>query len=166
MAASRHRVEVPFDPRDFDGDFPHRRELEVRFGDSDAMGHANNAIYLTYCEIARLEYWEAATGRPFPLPLHGEPRSQILAEIRVTFRSPAMPREVLVIETRCSRIGRTSYTLEHRMTARASDRGEARVVALAEAVQVAYDYSSAQPFAIPEADVAALEAFEGRRLRG
>jgi acyl-CoA thioester hydrolase len=165
MAAPRARVDVPPDNRDLQGDFPHHREIEVRFGDSDAMGHANNAIYLTYCEIARLEYWEAATGRPFPLPLHGEEHSQILAEIRVTFRSPAMPREILTIETRASHIGRSSYTLQHRMTAQASERGEARLVAVADAVQVGYDYGTSRPYAIPDADVAALEAFEGRRLR-
>ena len=89
----------------------------------------------------------------------------ILADIRVTFRSPAFAGEVLTVETRCSGIGRTSFTLEHRITAPDSDRGTARLVATAEAVQVLYDYRSDRPMAIPASTVERLEAFEGRALR-
>ena len=28
--------------------------IEIRFADTDAMGHVNNAVYLTYAEAARL----------------------------------------------------------------------------------------------------------------
>ena len=73
----------------------------------------------------------------------------ILAEIRVTFRSPAFFGEVLTVESRLGRIGRTSFTLEHRITASASARGEARLVATAEAVQVLYDYATSRPRPVP-----------------
>jgi acyl-CoA thioesterase FadM len=89
----------------------------------------------------------------------------ILADIRVTFRSPAFAGEALTVETRCSRIGRTSFTLEHRITAPDSDRGRARLVGTAEAVQVLYDYRSERPMAIPAETVSRLEAFEGTSLR-
>jgi acyl-ACP thioesterase len=47
------RVAVPADARDLSGPFRHRRMIEVRFADTDAMGHVNNAKYLTYVETAR-----------------------------------------------------------------------------------------------------------------
>jgi acyl-CoA thioester hydrolase len=31
--------------------------MTVRFGDLDALGHVNNAVYLTYIEAARLAYF-------------------------------------------------------------------------------------------------------------
>ena len=96
----RGRIEVPPDPRDLPGEFAHRLEVVVRFGDTDAMGHANNARFLTYCESARIDYWETATGEPFGLATHGESESMILADIRVTFRSPAFFGEVLTVESR------------------------------------------------------------------
>ena len=34
--------------------------VEVRFRDCDPMGHVNNAVYLTYLELARFAYWSAA----------------------------------------------------------------------------------------------------------
>jgi acyl-CoA thioester hydrolase len=159
------RIEVPEDPRDLPGTFPHRVAMDVHLNDTDAMGHMNNSRYLTFCESARVEYWERVTGRPFPVVSQGATESMILADIRVTFRSPVFMGEVLTVETRCGGVGRTSFTLEHRITAPDSDRGSARLVATAEAVQVLFDYRSDRPMAIPASTVARLEAFEGRALR-
>ena len=164
-SAPRARIEVPPDPRDLPGDFPHRFRIDVRFGDTDAMGHVNNARYMTYCESARIDYWERVTGRPFALPTHGAVESMILADIKVTFRAPAFAGEVLTVESRLGRLGRTSFTLEQRLTAPDSDRGRARLVATAEGVQVLYDYHSERAMVIPDDMVEALETFEGRSLR-
>jgi acyl-CoA thioesterase FadM len=72
---------------------------------------------------------------------------------------------VLTVETRAHRIGRTSFTLQHRITASASDHGPARLVATADDVLVMYDYANARPRVIPNDVVARLEAYEGRTLR-
>ena len=61
-AGEQGRIDVPADPRDLPGTFPHRLALDVRFGDTDAMGHMNNARYLTFCESARVDYWEQVDG--------------------------------------------------------------------------------------------------------
>ena len=62
----RSRVSVPADPRDLSGDFACTHEVGVRFADTDAMGHVNNANYMTYCEIARVAYYEEVSGQPLP----------------------------------------------------------------------------------------------------
>jgi acyl-CoA thioester hydrolase len=169
-AASRgpipSRIEVPPDPRDLPGAFRHRFGVIIRFGDTDAMGHTNNSRFLTFCESARIDYWEAATGESFGLVTHGAHESLILAEIRVTYRSPSYFGEELTVETRFGRLGRTSFTLEHRITSQESARGHARLVATAEDVLVQYDYATERPRVIPDDVVARLEAYEGRRLRG
>jgi acyl-CoA thioester hydrolase len=162
----RSRVEVPTDPRDIPGDFPHRFEVRIRFGDTDAMGHTNNSRFLTFCESSRIDYWEAATGEPFALVTHGAEESLILAEIRVTYRSPSYFGELLTVETRLGRLGRTSFSLEHRVTASESARGHARLVATAEDVLVLYDYATERPRVITDDLVASLETYEGRPLRG
>ena len=162
----RSRIEVPADPRDIAGDFAHRFEVRIRFGDTDAMGHTNNSRFLTFCESSRIDYWEAATGEPFALVTHGAEESLILADIRVTYRSPSYFGELLTVETRLGRLGRTSFTLEHRVTASESARGKARLVATAEDVLVLYDYATERPRVIPDDLVARLEAYEGRSLRG
>ncbi len=159
------RVGVPDDPRDLSGEFRFRRPIEVRFADTDAMGHVNNASYLTYCEIARAAYYEAVTGQPLPLGTHGASESMILAEARITFRSPAFYGETLTIEARVGRIGRTSFTQEYRLTAPDSRYGRARLIAVADSVQVMYDYVNERPIPVPGSLADTLEAFEGRALR-
>ena len=152
------------DPRDFTGEFRHRVEITVRFADTDAMGHVNNAKYLTYCEMARIRYWTDITGEPIALGTEGA-ESLILAEARITYRAPAFHGEIVTVETRATRIGRSSFTLEHRLLA--CVRGEEpRLVAVSESILVRYDYAAAQPVALSDGYVAAIEGFEGRSLRG
>ena len=165
-APARDRAAVPEDPRDLPGDFAHRHVIEVRFADTDAMGHVNNANYLTYAEIARVAYYERVTGEPLPVRIHGSEEGMILAEIRIAYRSPAFYGETLVVETRVERIGRTSFGMVHRLTAPESRHGPARLIAVADSVLVSYDYQAERPIPVPPALVAAIEAFEGRPLRG
>ena len=164
--AARGRVEVvpSDDPRDLPGDFAHRRVLEVRFADTDAMGHVNNAKYLTYCESARIAYWTDVTGEPVRLGSEGA-ESLILAEARITYRAPAFHGETVTVETRATRLGRSSFTLEHRLTA-CEGNGPSRLVATSESVLVRYDYTADAPVPISPAHRAAIESFEGRPLGG
>jgi acyl-CoA thioester hydrolase len=166
VAAPRSRTPVPDDPRDLPGDFAHRLEVATRFSDTDAMGHVNNASYLTYAEIARLAYYESVTGEPLPLWTHGAEEGMILAEIRITYRNPAFYGETIAIETRVDRIGRTSFAMVHRLTAPESRYGSARLIAVADSVMVSYDYREEHPIPVPDDWRAAIERFEGRPLGG
>lgn len=159
------RIEVPADRRDLPREFRFRRPIEVRFADTDAMGHVNNASYLTYFEIARAAYYEAVTGQPLPLGAHGASEGMILAEATIAFRAPAYYGETLTVEARVTRIGGTSFTLEFRLTAPQSRYGRARLVAVSTSVQVMYDYLHERPIAVSPELAAEMEAFEGRRLR-
>jgi acyl-CoA thioester hydrolase len=161
MTPARSRLEVPHDPRDLPGDFAHRHKIIVRLADTDAMGHVNNAFYLTYAEIARVAYYEEVTGRELPLGVHGAGEGMILAELTMTYRSQAYFGEVLTVETRVDRIGNTSFTMVHRLTAPASRLGEARLVAVASGVLVSYDYSSEKPIPVPDDWRTAIAAYEG-----
>ena len=162
MPESRSRAVAPADPRDIAGDFAHRHEVEVRLADTDAMGHVNNANYLTYVEIARVAYYEQVTGNALPIGVHGAEEGMILAEIRMTYRSPAFYGETLVVETRVERIGRTSFGMVHRITAPESRYGPARLIAVADSTLVSYDYTDECPIPVPDEWRAAMEAFEGR----
>src|SRR3954452_15480773 len=163
MRESPSRLEGPTDPRDIPGDFAHRHLVETRLADTDAMGHVNNANYLTYVEIARVAYYEQVPGNALPIGIHGAEEGMILAEIRMTYRSPAFYGETIAVETRVERIGRTSFGMVHRMTAPESRYGAARLIAVADSVLVAYDYQQERPIPVPDDWRAAIEAFEDRR---
>jgi acyl-CoA thioester hydrolase len=159
---SRARIATPDDARDLAGDFAHQVEIDVRFADTDAMGHVNNAKYLTYCEMARIRYWTDVTGEPIA-PGHEGAESLILAEARITYRAPVFHGERVTVETRATRLGRSSFVLEHRLTARIPDEPP-RLVATSESVMVRYDYATERPTALGPAFVAAIEGYEGRTL--
>ncbi|MEO8229333.1 MAG: thioesterase family protein [Chloroflexota bacterium] len=140
----------------------------MRIADTDTFDHVNNATYLTYFEIGRVQYLEKATGEGLPVPAFGARVSYILAEARVVFRSPVVYGEVLTVETRVARIGRTSLTMDHRITApaRGGGSGPGRVVAVGDTVLVRYDYEKGAATPLEDGLVSAVEAFEGRPLRG
>jgi acyl-CoA thioester hydrolase len=163
VSAFDSRIMTPADPRDLPGEFRHRVEIEVRFADTDAMGHVNNAVYLTYCEMARIRYWTDVTGDPIAAGHEGA-ESLILAEARITYRAPVFHTERVTVESRATHIGRSSFTLEHRLTACAP--GEpARLVAVSDSILVRYDYATGAPVALDDAFVNAIETFEGASLR-
>src|ERR1043165_2761809 len=78
--------------------------LTPRFRDTDAMGHINNAVYITYLEVARQHYWRALDEtedyRRVPF---------ILANVHCDFRSEALVSERLAIGVRCEWIGGKSF---------------------------------------------------------
>ncbi|MFN8513179.1 MAG: acyl-CoA thioesterase [Chloroflexia bacterium] len=92
-------------------------EVVVRFRDLDARGHVNNAVYLTYFEIARLAMWTKLTGS-----LNLQDREMIVAEITCTYKSPALFNELLAVTVVPVAIRRTSFILRYRIVERTSGR--------------------------------------------
>ena len=160
MHEHSHAGDASGDPRDLTGPFRHAVEVQVRFADTDAMRHVNNAKYLTYCEIARIRYWTDVTGESFALGDEGA-ESLILAEARITYRAQAFYGEVVTVETRATRIGRSSFTLEHRLVAadprRRDPSGRGQRVGPGP-----LRLGSSAPTPLSADHVAAIEAFEGR----
>jgi acyl-CoA thioester hydrolase len=111
--------------------YPFVRHERVRFRDCDSMGHANNAVFSTYLEEARIG-------------LLGGLEEFILARVEIDFRSQLRAGEEIEIGTRCARVGRTSFELEHRIAA------DGRVVADARSVLVSYDYERESPVPVSE----------------
>lgn len=130
-------------------------EIQVRFRDLDARGHVNNAVYLTYFEIARLAMWSAIAGS-----LALSDREMIVAEITCTYKSPARYNETLAVTVTPSAIGRTSFTLRYRIV----ERESGRLIATGRNVQVAYDYTAERPTPVWPELRAGLEALAGRPL--
>ena len=116
-------------------DFVHQES--VRFRDLDAMGHVNNAVYMTYMEAARIAYLESLGAGHHPL------QWLILARAEVDFRSPIGPGEQVEVGVRTSRIGRKSFDLEQEV------RADGRLAAEGRFVLVAYDYETASSRELP-----------------
>jgi acyl-CoA thioester hydrolase len=123
--------------------FVHR--LEVRFRDCDALGHVNNAVYLTYLEQTRFMHWRSLWGLGTPQAPSGMP-GVILARVECDYRRPAAFCDVLEIRLTVGEIGRSSFRYEYEVV-----DGQGRTVLTAKTVQVMYDYTAEKPVPIPDA---------------
>lgn len=125
--------------------------IEVRFRDLDAVGHVNNAVYLTYIESARVAWWIQTTGRPSLRDL-----TIILARTEIDYRRPVAFGDRLVVGLRCVSMGRSSFVLEFRI----EDAATGQLVAEARNVLVYYDYAAGRSTPLPPDLRARIKAAE------
>jgi acyl-CoA thioester hydrolase len=111
--------------------FRFRYPIDVRFRDLDAIGHVNNAVYLTYFEMARIAYWLHVTHRTQVKDL-----DMILARAEVDYRSPLAFGESIEVGVGCTSLGRSSFVLEFD----AHERTSRRLVAECRKTLVYYDF--------------------------
>ena len=117
-----------------------RFPLETRYADYDSKGHANNAVYLTYFEMARHHAWVDRMHGDADFPF-------IVAEATVRYVSEAMIGQLLEIEIVTSEVRTKAWVWSY--VIRATD--ENRVVAEGRTVQVMYDYDARRTVPIPDA---------------
>ena len=122
----------------------HRTEIQVRFGDTDALGHVNNASFAAYAELARLDFLKV---------FGGSVRSLILASLYVDFRRQVSFTEPVYVETVVERIGTSSVTLVQTVFAASQRAADIR------SVVVYFDYPSNKSRPLTDEMRVALEPF-------
>lgn len=115
-------------------------EVQMRFRDLDAMGHVNNAVYLTYCELARTQFYLK----------HSFKRSLreidfILAHVDMDYIAAAEWGDQIEVSVWPSKIGDSSFTLSYEIRDKKSDR----LLAKSSSVLVFYDYDRKESKPIP-----------------
>lgn len=136
--------------------FPVHIDLEPRFRDSDAMGHVNNAVFVTYLEVGRQEYWKRVWDGDYDtVPF-------VMARIELDLRSPVKLGEVVRIELRTDWVSRSSFGMSYRLT----ETGSGRLVAEARTVAVTYDWATERSMPVPDALRERFRQVEGRELPG
>ena len=142
------------------GDFRWSCELEVRFRDVDAMGHVNNAAYLTYFEVARTGYMRALGHVEGPRPAMADWFPFIVAQLSCRFLAPATVGDRLRVHLRTSKLGRKSFDFDY-LAVQAADQSP---VAAGQSTQVYYDYREQRTKLIPADFRQRIEKLEGRSL--
>jgi acyl-CoA thioester hydrolase len=131
--------------------FRYSTPITVRFRDCDPMGHVNNAVYLTYLEVARFAYWQdVAGGRWF-----GD-AGFIVARVEIDYRASAKTGDTVHVHLGITGFGRTSFVFEYELVDQ-----DGRVIANARTVQVMYDYQQEKPVPVVDEFRALINAYEG-----
>jgi acyl-CoA thioester hydrolase len=126
--------------------------VTVRFRDLDSLGHVNNAVYFTYCEVARNVYWR----RLFGVRRLAE-ANFISVHADLDFRGQANGDHDVLVGIRASFIGNTSFGFQYRI----EEAETGRLLADGGSVQVAFDYQKNEKVRVPENVRAKILEFEG-----
>lgn len=143
---------------------PVRVLIQIRWRDLDALGHVNNAVFVSYFEHARLTYIRELLGPDAPidrqtmLPVDFQ---FILAEVTCQYRSPVTLEDQPVVEIWVSQVGRKSFVFQYRMM----DERTGRLVAEGCSTQVWYDYRTGTSQVMPEEVIAQIEEKQGASLQ-
>jgi acyl-CoA thioester hydrolase len=126
----------------------HEKRIEIRWRDLDALRHVNNAVYATYLEEARDEWFVRALGPG------GNFWDYVLARVAIDFRRElTQDDEGLVVRTRLVRIGTSSLTFREEIVSVAG-----WVAAEAESVVVARNSGTGRSRPLTDAERSALTA--------
>jgi acyl-CoA thioester hydrolase len=131
--------------------------LPVLWGDQDAFGHVNNTACIRWFECARVRYLERLGLGEFHSPQSLGP---ILASVTCHYRRQLNYPDDVTIGARITRIGNSSYVMQHAVWSHAQQA----IAADGESVVVVFDYGSQKPVRIPDEMRAAIAQVEGREI--
>ncbi len=124
-------------------DFPLRIELPLAWGEMDAFGHVNNAVYFKYFESARIEYFRQIH---FPEHMKSTGVGPILASTSCRFRKPLAYPDRVTVGARVTQLDTDRFTMLYRVVSH--ELGA--VAADGEGLIVSYNYRTAEKVPVPE----------------
>ena len=134
--------------------FTFNKELQLRWNDMDALGHVNNAIFITYFETARGHYMpEACPGWDWMKHMF------LIANVNVNFH-----KEMLLLAQkpsvwmRTKQMGKKSFVLEYVITS--EKKGETIIHASGSTTQIMFDMQNRKTIEIESWVRDNLQAYE------
>jgi acyl-CoA thioester hydrolase len=121
--------------------FHYKIQIPVRFADMDALGHVNNAIYLTYFEIARSAYWAEIIEWDWKL------FGIIIRKSVVDYLKPIILSDDIYAYVRTSKIGNSSFELDYILVKNVN--GSEEICTTGQTLCVSFDYTEQKPTQIP-----------------
>jgi acyl-CoA thioester hydrolase len=114
----------------------------VRFRDVDVLGHVNNAVYFTYMETARTEFWLQLFGSQNLMDL-----SFVVVHAECDFKSPAHFGDEIEVGIRTTSIGNSSFVWDYEIR----NLKTGGLFAEGKTIQVFYNHVTKQSSRVPDA---------------
>jgi acyl-CoA thioester hydrolase len=116
----------------------------------DMLGHANNAVYLTYLELARLGYFREVIRQEW------KEVALVLAHASMDYKIPVTPGVKPVVHIRTTKLGNSSLHMENMIT----DREGKTLFFSCHMVLVAINIASGRSTPIPESEKQKIITYE------
>ena len=119
----------------------HELNVNVRFSETDALGHINNTSYFIYLEEARMKFFEALGLAP-----NIEDWNFLLASTKCDFITQGYFNQLLSVRTYLTKVGTKSCEMSHDIIC--SQTGE--TIAKGTAILVCFNFGEQKSEPIPE----------------
>ena len=120
-----------------------RVSISVRWRDMDAMGHVNNAKYVSYLEEARVRWLLGVEGVSL-----SDRIAPVVAATNINYRLPIVWPNDIVVELFVERLGNSSVTIGHRII---DQQDEGKLYSDGNVVVVWMDTQTGKSAPLPEA---------------
>lgn len=117
---------------------PYTTEIQVQFRDFDPMQHVNNAVYVSYLEQARAEFYDEVVGVSLA------EIDTVLAQLEVSYERAINEMRNVTLELVVGDLGESSIPMEYEIRS-----GDQRY-ATARTVQVFFDPKTDESRPIPD----------------
>jgi acyl-CoA thioester hydrolase len=137
--------------------FTHCHKIRVRYAETDAMGVVYYANYLTYFEVARVEYLRAA-GIDYR-SLEDAMMTGAVVAAHVNYHAPARFDDELSLWARCVSMGKVRFRIEYEVHREA----DGALVASGHTEHALLAHETLRPVRIPDWVRSGIEQFEAGR---
>ena len=134
----------------------HKAFIQIRFADTDMLGHVNNANYLTYMELARMSYFGEVVNDAVDWSKEGV----ILAKATIDYRRPVYLEDPLFVYLSIDHISSKSFNFFYRFMV--EKQGEEILCAEGSTIMVCFDYQENKSIVMPALWKERILAYEGR----
>ena len=110
----------------------HSIPIQLRFNDTDALGHVNNSTYFSFYDLGKTEYFRTLYGdNYFTKEIY-----IVVAHAEVDFLEPVFLTDEISVETAVTHIGSKSFTLYQQIRDKRTDSIKCKCTT----IMVGYDF--------------------------
>ena len=135
-------------------DYKHFTPIQIRFSDVDRLNHVNNACYLSYFELGRINYFNEV----FKEQINWDEKGFILARTEIDYLAPVFLTDEVYCLSKVIKIGTKSITIKNCILKK--DKEQLTECAKGKVVLVAMDYSFKKSIELPLEWIGIIKQFE------
>lgn len=135
--------------------FHHTLPIQLRFNDVDKFGHVNNAVYFTFYDLGKTEYFSSVCP-----DVDWEKDAIVVVHIEANFVSQILASDHIAVQTAVSEIGTKSFHLIQQVI----DTKTREIKCTCKSVMVTFDLEKHQSKPLTEEWVSSICRYEQKDL--
>ena len=136
--------------------FRHSLPIQLRFNDVDKFGHVNNAVYFSFYDLGKTDYFSSVCPG-----VNWEKDGIVVVHIEADFLAQIFGSDRIAVQTAVTEIGLKSFKLMQRVI----DLDTNEVKCIGTSVMVVFDLEKHQSKPLTEEWIKAICEYEGRDVR-